>query len=651
MSSPPNISRTDIARYFALLQPRLIANRLFDDPSFRTEFGFSSGYATSYAGGPAILRPTLYDGVRKMFAEESPQSLTAVTGDTITVSLGNDDLEISFPTDNEGTTTVHSLNLMLLSPSADVRQSALVRIINELGPTGPDPIYWRKEVQQGPLDDDRMDQFSGLIDASVVPNLARIGRDIMTGLLDKTHLVPRSLAYWETLCGPVPERLDQESWIKEIFEPHRRRLIERELPTGLQLCLAMGIRDDLTPRLIITHLSDDELWGALEQIMPVDDPMSLLGVADIAADRSESDGRFAALAAQSLGRLCGTQLCRGDGLDVYAFFPALVDLVHAELQVTPSIAACPAYWRRICAWTQAALLVRALQTVRFDPEQFTHNMEALHAAEARTAALLDLRQSPLSYPGETRRDCIHAEILGRLLIVRNRRIEQGQNLPGGDVLEEAFGDQAKSSPYQSQMPGPLELDRLPAWELENLPGKTEKSEEFKADLQRRADELTSDVDDSNWLVFFHLSRIIRFGDHILDQITKLVASTKFGSSEESRRAALVHMIELSYVAVSQRSVQLAEAILARCLQGIGPETDEHHVSALVSIGFIASASSGQCDATKDRFAKYLRELAFLLPQGEPCRVLYAELEVLKAFTPVGEWQTCAQAQALCLLGS
>src|SRR6516165_1720497 len=107
MNSSPKISRTDLARYFALLQPRLIANRLFDDPSFRTEFGFSSGYATSYAGGPAILRPTLYDGVRKMFAEESPQSLTAVTGDTITVSLGNDDLEISFPTDNEGTTTVH----------------------------------------------------------------------------------------------------------------------------------------------------------------------------------------------------------------------------------------------------------------------------------------------------------------------------------------------------------------------------------------------------------------------------------------------------------------------------------------------------------------------------------------------------------------
>jgi hypothetical protein len=322
--------------------------------------------------------------------------------------------------------------------------------------------------------------------------------------------------------------------------------------------------------------------------------------------------------------------------------------VLAELQVAPSIAACPAYWRRICGWTQAALLVRALQTVGFDPEQFSDNIKTLHAAEARTAELLDLRQSPLSHPSETSRDCIRAEILGRLLIVRQRQTERGQNLPGADVLAEALADQAKNSPYLSQMPGPLELDRLPFWQLENLP---EECDEFKADLRQRADELTGDVNDRNWLIFLHLSRLFRFDDHILASITKLVPSTPFGADDDSRRAALTHMVGLSYVALSQRNIPLADAILTRCLQGIGPWTDEHHASALVSIGFIATATSGQDSVTKERFAKYLRDLALLLPQGASCRALCAELDVLRAFTPLGEWQTHAQAEALCRLGS
>jgi hypothetical protein len=410
----------------------------------------------------------------------------------------------------------------------------------------------------------------------------------------------------------------------------------------------MGIRDDLTPRSITAHVSHDDLWAALEQLKPVDNPFSLIGIADLAASRCGGDDRFAILAAQVVERLCGAQLCRADGLDIYAFLPALLDLVQAELQVAPSTAGCPAYWRRICAWTQAALLVQVFQSVNLDPEQFSENIKTLRAAEAQTAEFLDLRQSPLSHPAETSRDCIRAEMLGRLLILRQRQTEQGQSLPGADVLAEAFAELAKTAPLLVHMPGPLELDRSPPLELENLP---KEWDEFKTDLQRRADELTSEVDDQNWLLFVHLAHFVRFDDHIFGCILKLIPWTKFGVSDDDRRAALSHMGRLSYIALAQRNVPLVDAILTRCLQGIGPATDEHHASALVHIGFIATAAAGENSAIKERFAKFLRDLAFLLPEGAPCRALGAELEVLKTFTPLGEWQSFAQAEALCLLGS
>jgi hypothetical protein len=647
MSAPSNISRTDIARYFIFLQPPLVADRLFNNTSFRTEFGLPSRDAISFGGGPAMLKATLYDGVRTMFAEQRPQSVVGITGDAITVSHSPDHVALSFPADGGGTTTVHVLNLMLLSPTADIRLGALQRIVNEIGPTGPDLDYWHKKVQQEALDDGRMDEFLRQIDASIVPNMARVARDTMAGVVDKTHIVPRELDYWEALCGPPPGSVEQETWLNKIFEPHRRRLIQRDLVQGLRLCLAMGIHDDLTPRALVTDVSHDELWAALEQLKPFDDPFSLVGIVDLAAGRSHEDDRFATLASESMARLCSTQLSRADGLDIYGFFPAVLDLLQAELRVMPSTAACPAYWRRICAWTQTALLLRAFQTIRLDSEQFSEGVKTLLPSEAQTAELLDLRQSPLSHPAETSRDLIRAEVLGRLVIVQQRQAKEGQDLPGSDVLVEALARQAKDGPLLTQMPGPLELDRLPAIQLETL---SEEFEEFKADLRRRVDELTSEIDDQNWLVFLHLSRLFVFGDHILERITKLVPSTKLGANGDDRRSALNHMGRLSYIALAQRNISLADAILTRCVQAIGPWTDEQLASALVHIGYIATAASGQEDVTKDRFVKYLRNLAFLLPQGAPCRALCAELEVLKTFTPISEWHSYAEAEALCLLG-
>src|SRR6476620_383949 len=101
-----------------------------------------------------------------------------------------------------------------------------------------------------------------------------------------------------------------------------------------------------------------------------------------------------------------------------------------------------------------------------------------------------------------------------------------------DVLSEAVAAQAKSAPFLSHMAGPLELDRLPAWQFENL---SAEFDEFKADLRQRAAELTSEIGDHNWLVCVHLSRLFRFDDYIVGCILRLIPSTKFGVSDDDRR--------------------------------------------------------------------------------------------------------------------
>jgi hypothetical protein len=636
-------SRADFARAFALLQPKLIADRLFADPDFLAEFGVEAGEAISFGGGPAISKKALYESARMLFAQQQSQALTAIAGERLTLSLGADGIAVTLAPKEGDPITVDSLNLMLLSPDPKARLATLDATAAELGPTGPDPDEWRPRLEQAPLDDARMDEFWRQIDASIIPHMARVSRDIMNGILDKAHFVPRSLDYWIALCGAPSRLMDQETWLKEVLAPHRRRLIERDLARGLDLCLPMYLRDDLTLRPCAADVSDDALWLTLQQLQPIDDPFSLLGVLDLAVARA--DDRFAGLAARTVERLCADQLQRADGLDVYAFLPALVDLVQAELRILPHLASQPAYWRRLCSWTQAGLLVRAFQSVTFDATQVSANMEALQASEARTAELLDLRQSPLSHPSETCRTYIHAEALGRLLVLQQRDSTQRKSLPAAETFSKALEKKAEEAPMLVYMPGPLELDRLPFTKWEQLP------EELRVDLNERASELTAVMNDPNWLRFAHLSRAMCFEPGILTRMTDLIATADLGTSEAERRAAFGHLAAVAYVAVAQRNTELADAILARCAQSAGPVTDEKHTHALITLGLIASAALGNAEAASERLARYLGDLALVLPQGAPCHILADEISIIRTFTSPLGWSRLSRAEALAFLGS
>ena len=124
----------------------------------------------------------------------------------------------------------------------------------------------------------------------------------------------------------------------------------------------MGLRHDLSPQSLTTQLTHEAMWAALEQIQPIDDPFSLLGVADIATSRAHENSKFAELAGQTIRRLSEPHLRRSDELDIYAFFPAFVGFIYRELRLIPGFGSRPAYWRRICGgFRQPCLYARFAQ--------------------------------------------------------------------------------------------------------------------------------------------------------------------------------------------------------------------------------------------------------------------------------------------------
>jgi hypothetical protein len=646
MNSAQPISSRELAEHLAAIQPPTIARWLLNDPKFRAHFDLPIDGAISYGGGPAILKPPLYQCIRNLLADGQPRSLHALNGQEIRTELKDQYVLISFTAEDGTPVEVGSVVLMLLSPELDTRQKALESLLAEVGPTGPaDPAYWRQQLDKGPLDDENMEKLTDEFEASTILHFERIERDIATGVLDKRHLVPTLPGYWDRLCGPRPDRTDQQKWLTEIFEPHRRRLVDRELARGLDLCLAMSLRDDLTPRALTTHISNDDLLAALQRIEPIEDPFSLLGVVDLAASRAPTDARFAELTAQTVERLCSETLPRQDGLDVYDFLPALINLAIGELQVTSGIASQPAYWRRICAWTQAALMVRAFRAVTFEPKVFCEHINLLRSREAATAALLDLQECPLWHPSESNRTRLRAEVLGRLMLMQQREEAAGRQLPGVEAVKKAAEAFSECAPLLTQMPGPLEIDRLPALSMSDFPCHE------KTELTHRADELTADPKDNNWVRFAHLARLVRFDEYILSRMTEIISKLNYRSNREDSIDNMAFLSSLSYIAVAQRYCPMAETILTRCQEEMPKSVDETHAFALVQIGLTAVAAFPDETSALNRLATYLTNLAYLLPRGAPSRALSQELEDLKTLIPAGEWHRFCRAEALAGLGS
>jgi hypothetical protein len=580
----------------------------------------------------------LYDGVRQLFADNKPCKIKACNDEETRLEPAGDYVGIVFP----GTAgTAYSLNLMLLSPNPDARQKALQMTLSELGPTGPDPGEWGPELEKGPLDNANMDRFWHQIQMSVFPNIASVERDVLKGLLDKTRLVPRSLDYWSNLCGSPVESMEQDTWLKEVFEPHRRRLIDRDVVRGLDLCLLMGIRDDLSPRSLLEDLSDEATFTALKGLLPVDDPISLLCIVDIATSRAQASSALAGLAEASVSRLCEAHLRRSDGLDMYVLLLALMSLVSRELGTLPGIANQPAYWRQICSWAQASLLIRSFRAVRFCADDLAKGLAQLRTAETATAELIDLRQFPLLHPSLANSKGLHAEVLGRLAIIQARATTHGFTLPGSVDFAKAVEQQTTTEPFLIHMPGPLELERLPHWTFSSLP------EDFQSSLRLLSEQLTTSIVDQNWVRFVYLGPLILFDSVILDGMVELIKKAEIVDSDgESRETAIVHMAHIAYFATAQRCAALSEAILDRALQIVASWTSEKEAVAFFRMGLVATASLG--DPT-GRLAQYLTNLAALLPSGAASKALRGELGVLRNFIPTKDWHRLNRAEALANL--
>ena len=311
-----------IAQYYCNHQPLSVRRRVLKNERFRERFNIGIRSILTIGGQFQVEERELFTVVRQVLKTRLEGRLRGVKGEEFSIKLDYDQIYLV----SSSGIQIGILNtLFILSPDRNERTSAIKTVIKQLGPTAPDFKNLLHNAKTQMLTDD---DASMIFLESVTGAVALQARASNALKMDETtieDLIPCSLQYYEHYCGPKPEDNDPEEYIQKILPKYRKKLLNHDLESGLNICLHGALRDDLLPGIWTQHLSNDEMWDVLQKCNPQRDPYSLLGATDIALGRLE-DERYKSLAEGAIIKLTKEIFPRPDGIDTYEMMSLFADL-------------------------------------------------------------------------------------------------------------------------------------------------------------------------------------------------------------------------------------------------------------------------------------------------------------------------------------
>ena len=519
--------------------------------------------------------------------------------------------------------------LGLLCQDSTVRQQTLKDILNSLGPTARLPSSLVEQVAVRSLSPDEMSLVFNELSSGVAPLQGRLAQKVAHGKSPTfDEVAPPTLEYWERFCGPRPESLGVEAWLRDRLIPYRRELLGRDLAGGLSICCSGALRDDLSPGAWLIGFDDDAVWGALQMVEAHRNPIALLGALDVALYRVRQE-RFREFAADAIATLLDDSM-GVDGCDVYKLFEVLCEFAMNSLNAIEGGASCPGHWRRMCAWMQAGLVTQMLigRGAALDVDALERACVANAAWEGALRRQTDVRDEPLYIGGVMGARNLRREVLGRLWLLKQRHEKAGCEVPMSEEIESALArsDGAPASPRHA-LPGPCEL---------HLPPQEAMPEELAAKISEMLcgedylDALDTLAWWSQWSVVEarHLAQI---GVGLRD------VAGRAGEAKLDDVLPQLHLASIVAAAAGSECVADGVAVVVGRLAPRAYRAED--VAQLVTLLLRAAAAHRTVDDWTDWLDKKLTEFARALPAqpSDGLNEFDARLQGLEVVLPIESW--------------
>lgn len=595
-------------------QPPAIRERLARSKSLGRTFGLTS-YTVLGIAGIRLRQEDLLAAARGI-STEYPVAELRVVGEgkaTLKKREGMFLLEIRC---GEAVAEAQMDVLGLMVEDRLCRIEAFGKLAEEIGPT-LDLTDFEQTAQQRPLTDAETGAILNDLTSGVAAIQARLADDLRDGRARLKDLIPESLEYFEKLCGPDPADLLPDFYLRAVLPEYRRTLVQRDFRKGLEICLMGALRDDLCPAPWLGEIGNDRLWEALNRAQSELDPFSLLAALDLALYRQE-DERFRSYAERAVGLLSADEFPRSDGVDAYRLIPALAKFMLNRIQLMEGGVLRQPFWKRMCAWMQAAVVARLMHNNGVDLDSLSVMVERHLLPAGAHANMVDLRREPMVEAGRISSFGFRREILGRLINLHARHQASGRAMPRIDDIRSALERLAPLGPPLSVMlPGPLGGYRRPREQGKELP------EEYRERLREVSDDLLIGN-------LTNLSQHFALPEELRSALREVISKKTF--VEMSPEASLSRLFSAGLVAVAERDGDLAQVIAAGILR-IAPEIREEALLWAAVEALLLSAAAFEEEAVwADWLEKQLFELANRLPAGRISALLWQHAQELKKIT-------------------
>lgn len=630
------IDKTLIASHLSDLLPSRIRTKVLEDGSLIAKYGPFTRTTVTIGVGPSFDQLELFRAIRQSFATHMLQEINDINGHQFLVSYDHDTVVLKKSDGMERKELAKLHNLMILSPNQPDRVRALNRLLDRLGPTTPGFSTLKVSANERAITDLEAAELLEEVSNGFEAHRARITMAHSANRILLDDIVPDALSYYERFCGPVPYNIPPEEYLTRTLPSYRRQLLSRNLVQGLDICLLGSLRDDLAPAAWLDAVGDEELLPALKTIDLRGNPFALLGALDIALTRQHHQG-FMTLAEETIAVLLLEQLPRPDGMDAYELLPLFAQLVLDRINVIEGGASCEPFWKRMCAWMHAGLLMHSTLGVEIKMEMFRKWADSNRSTAGTYAQMIDLHREPMYRAGQVSRSYLREEIIGRLVILQIRHQAASRTVPHSKAIDEARTCLSrKGSPLGWGMPGPLDGHLRPA--------QQEGRKLSSADVDDLLKELSMDSSGVIWSKLAYFSQCFDLGEAILagarESCAKMILNVD-SLEEEPKRGRL---FDMCLVAAAHRDKDLARAIAATVLK-MAPhtETREGTLSILHSL-ILASAAFEKEDEWSYWIKEQLGSLANNLPAGDATELLCEHLSEMKLL-PLS-WSVCSHAEAV-----
>lgn len=601
------------------------------DPAFAENCGFRSTHFLVVGGSLKVAQADLFAAARTVHAGAETSSLKGVNGNRAMLARASEDepLTLNWTDAQGGTRTVPIPDLTLVGGNAEARTTVLNAIVGHLGPTAGEIRSLLEHAPQRPLTGEEVSVVFDEQTTGVIAVQSRLVEKIARGQANVGDLVPLSRSYWEKFCGPIPNGPDAESYFDEQLVPYRQCLIEKDVRAGLDLCCLGALRDDLCPGAWLDGVDDDTIWDALESIPLQGNPIALLAVLDVALFRV-GDERFRRLADDTMGKLLDDHLGLPATCDVYRFLELLVDFEMDQLNMVEGADRRPGFWRRMCAWMQAGLIVRTAVICRRVPEatEFEQWCQRLAVPGGMLRRSLDCQAEPLVLghfraPGSLRR-----EVLARLGEIKERHQKAGRGLPRTEEIESALSSVGLAgSGLPLTVPGPAALHLRPSEQTPNGLAD-ELAEAWTAEDQTTAFALAA-----------HTSHFFVLRDSELLQVRNALESIAEEAEANDLAGVAEHLHAASIVAAAAKDTALADSIGAAVRSMAERMSGPADVDLIVSVLLRAAAVHAEEGEWGKWLATHLVQVAERLPNkaSEVAPRLWSWLDSIEVVLPVHRW--------------